>query len=196
MTSPAPLSQSACHTKGVNDAMILEHSLVARPTGINHPAARPVGRTRRLILTLLTALLLAGSLTTAFGQSVDAAAPIKAKYGIKIYENNYDVNTGIDVANGERLHITCRDTIWAGSWLFGRNGPDGISGWYAGNDYPLPNAQIYSLLGKLNNSYFFNGSSHEHTHYAATSRLYLRINDNVPGNGNGYFTCDVEVFAA
>jgi hypothetical protein len=157
-------------------------------------AARPARR--RLLLGLMVALLLATS-AAALGPVADAGAagPIKSKYDIQVYESNYDVNTGIDVAPGETVRVRCEGTIWAGVLLTGRNGPDGWVGYHAGSDYPLPNAWSYSLLGKLNNRYYYNGSSHDQVQYSATSRLYLRINDNVPGNGNGYFSCDVEVYA-
>ncbi len=43
----------------------------------------------------------------------------------------------------------------------------------------------YSLLGKLSNGYYCNGSSHDHFHKSWTTRLYLRTDDNVAGNGRG-----------
>ena len=50
------------------------------------------------------------------------------------------------------------------------------------------------MLGKLNGSYFYIGSGIDTVHSGGDSRLFLRINDDTPGNGNGSFTAHIQVF--
>ena len=62
-------------------------------------------------------------------------------------------------------------------------------------NYPLPGARKYGLLVKMDGSYRATGTSY--TRYATSygiQPLSLRINDDVPGNGNGCFNVNVKVY--
>ncbi|HYG80204.1 MAG TPA: hypothetical protein VD861_07450 [Pyrinomonadaceae bacterium] len=104
-----------------------------------------------------------------------------------------DVSTGITVLPGDRIQFQSTGSIWAGVWLTGQNGPDGWEAVNNDNSYPLPSARIYSLLGRLDGGYFYVGQNGEVRHSGSPSPLFLRINDNVPGNGSGQFTSRVRV---
>jgi len=129
------------------------------------------------------------------GGGTTAPQPI-ATARVTVPEWSRGVATGIWVQPGQRLEVRCADTIWAGSYLFGRNDANGIWGWSADSSYPLPGYRIYSAVGLLNNRYFYVGTSHSRVHENLTSQLVLRTNDNVPGNGNGAFTCNVALYAS
>ena len=84
--------------------------------------------------------------------------------------------------------------------LTGNNGPNGWDNIDRDKKFPLhvgPNAHPYCLLGKFNENgnYFFIGhikrSAFSDSH---VRRLFLRINDNKPGNGRGEFRCRVRVW--
>ncbi|CAG1771393.1 hypothetical protein BAC3_01782 [uncultured bacterium] len=111
-----------------------------------------------------------------------------------------DVDTGITLKNGDFLDISASGTIWAGVWFTGRNGPDGWAGWYAKPTSPLPGYAPFSLLGKTaEDGYFPIGHNlrrqflNEQVGEMGT-RLYLRINDDTPANGDGGFQCHIQVW--
>ena len=112
-----------------------------------------------------------------------------------------DVDTGIVVYPNQDIHITATGDIWAGNWSDGRNGPDGLSRTINDTNWPLhsgiddANATAYCLLGRLN-GYFFIGSELRRTpfRYPKPRRLYLRINDDGPGDGNGKFDVHIQVW--
>src|SRR5215203_2464212 len=117
---------------------------------------------------------------------------------VMVPESAADVNTGVDVHKGDRLVVSASGTIWAGV-LPGppfeyRNGPQGSDKKDCDPKFPLPCSNPYSLLGKLNGSYFYIGSGIDQIQKSGDSRLYLRINDDRPGNGNGAFTVDIKVY--
>lgn len=116
-------------------------------------------------------------------------------------ESAFDVDTGIDLLPGDHVVFSASGDIEAGVLPGILNGPNGfgpgdlafpsITTW---ETFPIPTPRFYSLLGKLNGSYFFIGFGAERTQSSGPSRLFLRINDNVPGNGSGAFTCQVQVW--
>ncbi len=118
----------------------------------------------------------------------------------KVYEGDFDVDTQIDVINGDRIKVTASGLIWAGVWLTGDNGPEGWSNDPAPTNegYPLPGAPKFALLSKLDGDYTLVSRSFDEVVHR-TGRLYLRINDNVPNNGskfeaNKYFDCQVSLY--
>ncbi len=106
------------------------------------------------------------------------------------------VDTGIPVANGDRVTITAQPgyTIWSGVWLTGRNGPEGWTGWTAAQDYPVPGEAPFSLVARWgNDEWFFVGTGVEVQRQGETRNLWLGLNDNNPRNGDGYFLVTVRV---
>lgn len=111
-----------------------------------------------------------------------------------VLESDGDVDTNVDIQPGDRIIFSASGTIWAGVWFTGRNGPRGWD-WIANdNKFPLPTGHPYSLLGRLDGRYFEIGDGFERVYTSRGSRLYLRINDDTPGNGNGGFNCRIEVY--
>ncbi len=139
-------------------------------------------------------LLLAGAL---FGLLVlpipttHAATTITRSFQDK--ESDYDVNTGLTVKPGDSVQISCSGQIWAGVIFTGTNGPEGWNNINYNSKYPLPGTRPYMQLARLDQGYFQVGRGTSFVHTGAASMLYLRINDDTPGNGNGYFTCYVTI---
>ena len=70
----------------------------------------------------------------------------------------------------------------------------------AGSDSPLPGSPPFSLLGRTTeDGYFLIGDGLRRTYQNSTlgpgeTRLFLRINDNRPGNGSGAFNVRILVW--
>ena len=122
---------------------------------------------------------------------------------ITVQESDTDVGTGITLHSGDEYEFEADGSISAGVLLTGTNGPNGWD-WIT-NDarYPLHsaldpvNAHPFCLLGKLN-SYFFIGDRRprERYLYHQDCPLFLRINDDSPGNGSGEFSVHIRVWGA
>lgn len=120
---------------------------------------------------------------------------------VDVPESSNEVDTGVDVADGEYLEIEADGNIWAGVWATGENGPDG---WPVDHDakFPLhtgPLARPFSLIGFFKNGHesppFYVGGSFGPQKQAApfTGRLFLRTNDDTPNNGSGQFVATIRV---
>jgi hypothetical protein len=105
----------------------------------------------------------------------------------------YDVDTGIDLKPGDRLVVSASGRIWPGCVLCPDNGPEGENT-TADNRFPLPGVREYSLLGKVNGSYFYIGSGKDMIHQGGPGRLSLRINDYIMDDNNGSFTAHISVY--
>ena len=123
---------------------------------------------------------------------------------VRVRERDSDVNTGIILQYGDIYEFSdISGSIWSGVKLTGRNTPDGWNNIDYDTKFPLHggidpvNAHPYCLLGKLNN-YFFIGSSgrgKERFIYIKNLPVYIRINDDAPGNGDGEFICRIKVWS-
>src|SRR5215207_323394 len=113
---------------------------------------------------------------------------------VTVNESDFDVDSSVDVRTGDRLVVSASGQIWAGVAFTGNNGPQGWNNIDCDPKFPLPCSHPFSLLGKLNGSYFYIGSGIDKVHTGGDSRLFLRINDDAPGNGNGSFTAHIQVF--
>jgi hypothetical protein len=121
---------------------------------------------------------------------------------IPVRESDADVDTGVDVGPGdEYAFVEATGSIWAGVWGTGRNGPQGWDNIDHDPKFPLHEgayAHPFSLLGRFAGlPYFYIGTGRVRERYPDTQmrRLQLRINDDVPGNGNGEFSCHVQVWS-
>jgi hypothetical protein len=113
---------------------------------------------------------------------------------VVVRERDGLVFTGLTVTRGDTINFSASGRIWAGVWLTGDNGPEGWADLRtAGTEFPLPGARIYGLLAQIGNDPpFYVGQGGQHR-ANSSGRLFLRINDNVAGNGNGQFNCTVRV---
>jgi hypothetical protein len=123
-----------------------------------------------------------------------AASPIYTSQPIVVPESAYDVDTGVDIPTNSRVVISCSGKIWAGVLFTFENGPQGWTNYAAGNDYPLPGSPRYGMLAKLGGSYQYIGAGKTLEFRDGQSRLFLRINDDVPKNGYGAFSCTFSVY--
>ena len=110
-------------------------------------------------------------------------------------------DTNITLRPGDEYELTGADTIWAGVWLTGLNGPEGWNDRVETNPAsPMsnqPDAHPFALIGRFGaNPYFYvgHGISRKAYNLPVPANLRLRINDNAPGNGSGAFRCRVQVW--
>lgn len=113
---------------------------------------------------------------------------------ITVNEGDRDVDTQMDIRFGDRLVYNANGEIYAGVWLTGRNGPQGWDNIAYGREFPLPGTHPYCLLGRLDGRLFYIGTGFDRIYFGRNSRLFLRINDDSPGNGNGSFFCQIQVY--
>ena len=113
---------------------------------------------------------------------------------VQVNEGDWDVDTHMQVRQGDTLIFHAWGSIWAGVWFTGNNGPNGWN-WRDGDPkFPLPGAHPYQLLGKLDTGYFEIGSYHRKDETPDQGELFLRINDDTPANGNVAFQCVVQLY--
>ena len=123
--------------------------------------------------------------------------PLITEEWININEGDGLVDTEVNVQDGQRLVFVADGTIWAGVWFTGRNGPQGWNNIANDTKFPMSNAHAYSLLGFLDDEPFEIGRGVERLYNPGTggsSRLYLQINDDTPGNGDGAFSCRIQLW--
>jgi hypothetical protein len=113
---------------------------------------------------------------------------------VSVNEGDRDVDTQMDIKFGDRLVFSAYGEIWAGVWFTGRNGPQGWDNIAYDRKFPLPGTHPYCLLGRLDGRLFYIGIGFDRFYLGRNSRLYLRINDDSPGNGDGSFFCHIQVY--
>jgi hypothetical protein len=140
------------------------------------------------------------AVTSSNGREAAVAArevePLYEPLGLTVNESDYEVDTGLYIQPGQRVVISADGQIWAGVWATGTNGPEGWMGWSANANSPLPYQTPFALLARLDGRYFLVGRGASFIHRGRPSKLYLRINDDKPGNGSGSFQVRVEVYAS
>jgi hypothetical protein len=104
-----------------------------------------------------------------------------------------DLDTGIDLQTGDRFVVSASGSFNPGCFLCGDTGPEGYT-IIADNRFPLPGVREYSLLGKVNGSYFYIGTGVDRVHQDGPGRLFLRINDFLTADNGGSYTAHIQVF--
>lgn len=110
-----------------------------------------------------------------------------------------DVDTGIDIEPGDIVTFTAAGSIWAGFCFIGDTDANGFGN--ADPRLPSPTAPGFGLIGRVGNGGYFNIGMSSAISFlgagggqAATGgRLFLRTNDDIPGNGSGAFSVLVAV---
>jgi hypothetical protein len=129
---------------------------------------------------------------------------------VRVTEADYEVDTGVDLRSEDEYVIEAAGKIWAGVWLTGDNGPEGWKSIDHDLKFPVhgrPGGHPYALIGRLGigGGYFLIGRRFPHDdpdrmlHLGTTRRLFLRTNDDAPGNGSKrekgkYFDCRIQVW--
>jgi len=120
-------------------------------------------------------------------------------FEVTVRESNGDVYTGIELEDNDEFAIAATGQI-RGFGIAGSNDPDGWVQLAENPRWPLhtgldPNARQFALLGSLG-GYFQVGSSFPRTRYLHSESLplYLRINDDNPGDGAGEFTVTISLW--
>jgi len=113
---------------------------------------------------------------------------------VQVNEGDGPVNTHMQVQLGDTLIFYAWGSIWAGVWWTGTNGPRGWDWLDNNNKFKLPGSHPYCLLGLLDTGYFYIGDHVRLDETADQGTLFLEINDDVHGNGNGAFQCQVQQY--
>jgi len=111
-----------------------------------------------------------------------------------ISEGSTGTDTGLDLGQDNWFAMSGAGEIWSGVPFSNTNGPQG---WFAeaeGAGFPIPGAHPYSLIGTLGSKNFYIGVSNFKFQDSVSTRLFLRTNDDHPGDGSGHFTCRVELW--
>jgi hypothetical protein len=134
-----------------------------------------------------------------------SAGPIEEQT-INVPESAALVDPGIDIKLNDRVVIGASGTIWAGVWLRRSNGPEGWSKISNDSKFPARGTNPYCLLYKIvpqgapENTVAWRklGSRLAFAAYSTevTGQLFLRTNDDKPGNGSGAFSCSVSITRA
>lgn len=130
------------------------------------------------------------------GRAPGAPVPMRVVYQdtFQVGEDAADVDTGFDLQYGDMVEFSASGSIWCGIWMAGRNGPEGWNNIDYDRKFPHPGTHPFSLLGKTDGRYFYIGRGIKRVYQGQGTRLYLRINDDTPANGNGTFQCNVVVW--
>jgi hypothetical protein len=123
-----------------------------------------------------------------------------ADYSGNVPPSNADVDTGLDIETGDIISVTATGAVWTGYCFTGRNSADGFAN-DGGVDYPLETGHEQALIGRVGTASYFEigsgplGQFHipNHVNSDPPGRLFLRTNDNNPGNGSGSFNVTVTV---
>lgn len=107
-----------------------------------------------------------------------------------------DLPVEFSIRPGDQVSITGGADIWSGVWFQDRTKPEGRLNEYGDNaKYPLPGARKFALLVRMDGGYRYAGASFSRVAtYAYDQSIKLRINDDVPRNGNGCFSAVVRVY--
>jgi hypothetical protein len=151
-------------------------------------------KTSPMVLAIMGALLFTLAVMLVPSRPAGAAETLVVDKTVTVRESDFDVDSGVDVRTGDRLVVSASGQIKSGVFGTGFNGPQGWDNIDCANKFPLPCSHPFSLLGKLNGSYFYIGSGIDKVHTGGDSRLFLRINDDAPANGEGSFTAHIQVF--
>jgi hypothetical protein len=120
---------------------------------------------------------------------------------VEVRESDHDVDTGVELHPGDEFALTATGSIWAGVWFTGTNGPEGWTDRVV-TDPRFPHttgvdAHPFALLARTGpDPYRYVGRGWPRRPFSgsATQRLWLRINDDVAGNGSGSFRCLLQVW--
>ena len=107
-----------------------------------------------------------------------------------------DLPVNFNIHPRDTVSISASSDIWSGVWFQNRTGPAGRWNEYGDNaKYPMPGERKFALLVNMDGGYRYAGASFYRTaSYFYDQTIKLRINDDVPGNGNGCFSARVRVY--
>ncbi len=121
------------------------------------------------------------------------AGPSEAGPLFTITEKDAYTDTGIYLKAGQTIQISAtNDQIWAGWWFTGNNGPAGWTSNCNNASCPMPKARAYSLIVQIGGTHTYVGNR-ARISMAESGYVVLKINDDAPGNGSGYFKASVDV---
>jgi hypothetical protein len=152
----------------------------------------------RRTAVLTAAASAAVGLATMPANAAVATAPtlvFDRQYGV--CESNYgEVLVDYGVRTGDQVSITAGADIWSGVWFQDRTTPAGRVNEYGDNwRYPMPGERKFALLVNMDGGYRYAGNSFSRVaSYAYDQTIKLRINDDVPNNGNGCFSAMVRIY--
>lgn len=104
-----------------------------------------------------------------------------------------EIDTGIDVSQGDLIEITATGRIFFMPGLSGSVGPNGQPGQKASPNAPLGDREIGALIGRINENHMFVVGERYSQRAEHTGRLLLRINDDVLTDNRGEFRATITI---
>lgn len=168
----------------------------------------------RVLFALALATAGLWSATVASAQAGEVVKDVVGNKDFFVPEDSSGIDTGVDVKEGDRLVIGGGGRIKSGlalqDWVYPNGGAKSKN-----ENLPLNQSSMYnetcpdwfsrkrcspefSLIGVFGGhpDYFLIGTAYDNVYSGPTRRLRLRINDDVPGNGEGMFTANVKLYRA
>ncbi len=118
-----------------------------------------------------------------------AGSSIGATTGVRVDGNQAWVDSGVDVARGDRIAFNA-----SGDIMVAPGASSGVGGTPAlrSPGYPVPNAMAGALIGRVGNSApFLIGSNNQPIVMPADGRLMLGVNDDGFGDNTGSFSVTI-----
>jgi hypothetical protein len=157
-------------------------------------------RLARLAITALTALLLALAVGVGLPMRPANADSVRVEdKTVQVPANQSWSSTGVRIEDGDTVNITATGTMRP-NFVGGEYSCDGWADHPARNDWPLPGAPEYSLIGGLQTLSgtdlfkFLVGCNKQWIHQGDARLLSLGINDPLTGDNSGGFQARVQVF--
>jgi hypothetical protein len=151
---------------------------------------------RNVAVLTATAAAAAGLATAPAQGATPVVKVLVYDQELSVCENDTaEVTVDFPINQNDRVSLAAGGDIWSGVWFQNRTGPAGRPNEYAENrKWPLPGARKFALLVKMDGGYRYAGDSFTRTATDPYQRFALRINDDVPNNGNGCFSVAVKVY--
>ena len=149
------------------------------------------GSAMLLIVVVLAGCASSSSTSSGTSPATSQSTPATGRQ-VTVASSGGWMNTGVNVAPGERLTVGCSGTIrqpGAGT----TNGPSGNGQLASGSSYPLAGVYAGALIGRIGSGIpFYVGAYFDHTLVAATGSGTLALRTNAPtGGSSGSFACRV-----
>lgn len=118
-----------------------------------------------------------------------AGAPVATTSGVRVDANQAWVDTGVNVARGDRVAFSASGDIMVAP---GASAGVGGTAVLRSPQYPIPSAMAGALIGRIGNSApFLIGSNTQPILMPADGRLMLGINDDGFGDNTGSFSVTI-----
>ena len=112
---------------------------------------------------------------------------------VRLQESGGWISRGLSLLAGDRVRVECHGLVHPGLALDPSYGPMGTSD-PASAAFPAPGINKFSAIGRVGSGAPFLVGDSTFVAAGAVGRLDLRVNDDVIGNGHGWFNCTTAIW--